>query len=193
MADTGWVICGTGANDSSVGTEAWANPGNITADDATYADVTAASKNEQTYYIKGSNFGLSVPAGATIDGIEIRGQFYDSTGAPTSFINYARVEHPTLGVGDDQETGSTILDFTPTNYDYGGPTELHGLSWTSSDVNNSGFAVLYSINTGEGFTRAPYCDAIWVKVYYTEAPPGGLGPGRGLTDSVLLKSRRLVT
>jgi hypothetical protein len=168
MADTGWVICGTGASDSTVGTEAWANPGNITADDANYANGDAAAKNEQMEYIKGSNFGLSVPTGATIDGIEIRGQFYDNNIGAFAFINYAQVYHPTSGFGDDQEAGTQAVTTSPANYDYGGATELHGLSWSASDVNNSGFAVLFSLNAGSG-NGNPRCDAIWVKVYYTEA------------------------
>ena len=131
MVDTGWVICGTGASDSSVGTEAWANPGNVTADDATYADGTSADKDEQMEYIKGSNFGLSVPTGSTIDGIEIRGQFV--CGYSEAYINYARVEHPSSGFGTDLESGSTTLTTSPTNYDYGGATELHGKSWTAAD------------------------------------------------------------
>lgn len=38
--DTGNTLVGTGANDSAVGTVAWTNPTNITADDGVYATVT---------------------------------------------------------------------------------------------------------------------------------------------------------
>lgn len=173
MADTGWVVCGTGANDASVGTEAWNNPGNITSDDGSYADGSGSAVDEQMYYIKGSNFGLSVPGGATIDGIEIRGQFGDAGGggsADQSLITHAQVEHPSSGFGTDQETGSTEITYTQTNYDYGGASELHGKTWSASDVNNSSFGVAFSLQAGDnrGVTTNPRCDAIWVKVYYTE-------------------------
>lgn len=170
MANTGWTICGTGADDATVGTEAWVNPGNITADDASYADGDLAYKDEQMHYIKGSNFGLSVPSGARIDGIAIRGQFYDALSGDPAYINYARVYHPTSGLGNDLEAGSTDLTATPTDYDYGSSSELHGLSWVSSDVNDSTFAVLFSVNASHNGVNGgnPRCDAIWVDVYYTE-------------------------
>jgi hypothetical protein len=164
MADTGWVIAGTGSDDSTVGTVSWSSPGSVTADDASYA-TTLFVASGQTHYIKGSNFGLSVPTGATIDGIEIRGQFSDAYA--NSSINYAQVEHPSTGFGTDQESGTTSLTGTDTNYDYGGATELHGQSWTAANVNDSGFGVAFAVSASG--IAIPSCDAIWVKVYYTEA------------------------
>lgn len=180
MADTGWVIAGTGSNDTGVGTEAWVSPGNVTADDATYTEG-APAKNEQMNYIKGSNFGLSVPTGATIDGIEIRGQFYDAnSGSECAAITHALVVHPSSGNGTDQEAGETVLTATPTNYDYGGASNLHGKTWTASDVNNSSFAVMFSCNAKIFVVVAgdPRCDAIWVKVHYTPASGGAFAWGQ---------------
>jgi hypothetical protein len=164
MADTGWVIAGTGSDDATVGSTSWANPGNVTADDGTYAAATFFAAGT-SHYIKGSNFGLSVPTGATIDGIEIRAQLSD--GFTNADITYAQVEHPSTGFGNDQETGTQALTSSDVNYDYGGATELHGKTWTAADVNNSSFGVAYAV-TASGFS-GPSCDAIWVKVYYTEA------------------------
>lgn len=171
MADTGWVICGTGSDDATVGSEAWNNPGNVTADDATYADGNAASVDEQMHYIIGSNFGLSVPSGATINGIEIRGQFRDASSFDVSYINYARVYHPVSGFGNDLESGGTYVTASPINYDYGSASELHGLSWSAANVNHPSFCVIFSLNAGSYFAVAgdPQCDAIWVKVHYTPA------------------------
>ncbi|MCP4997178.1 MAG: hypothetical protein GY933_00165 [Hyphomicrobiales bacterium] len=173
MLDTGWVICGTGASDGTVGTVEWDDPGNITADDASEAWLDGPAKDAQSEYIKGSNFGLSVPTGATIDGIETRAQLHDANGvAPVAYITHAQVEHPSTGFGDDQEAGTTALTGTAADYDYGGSSELHGETWTAANVNDSSFAVAYSINVGNGgvFAGEPLCDAIWVKVHYTPAP-----------------------
>jgi len=169
VAEAGWTIAGTGADNATIGTEAWVNPGNITADDATYANGDAATKNEQMHYLIGSNFGLSVPADAIINGIAIRGQFYDAATNTPAYITNATVYHPTSGFGNDLEAGSTDLTGTPTDYDYGGSTELLGLSWTYSDVNDSTFGAVFSTNAGaSGATPGDArCDAIWVNVYYT--------------------------
>lgn len=37
MADTGWVMAGTGANDAAYGTNAFTSPENVTADDGSIA------------------------------------------------------------------------------------------------------------------------------------------------------------
>jgi len=154
MATQGPNITGTGANDASVGTNAWSNPTNITVNDDTFAAVTgtfdagpdilqnavrivkadgsigttnkstgsalpstvfsnitfggpadlwgetwtATDINDADFgavfqtirtgsvtsnYLKGTNFGFSIPAGATIDGIQLdirmRQLFADST------------------------------------------------------------------------------------------------------------------
>lgn len=173
MADTGWVIAGTGANQTGVGTSAWTNVANVTADDATNAIMNpVAGKNVQSNYLEGSNFGLSVPTGATINGIEIRGQFLDTTAIGA--LTHALVYHPTSGNGTDQEAGSTALTATPTDYTYGSASQLHGLSWTAADVNNSSFGVRFSCNTlASGVNWGiPECDAIWVKVHYTLSAGG---------------------
>lgn len=172
MPDTGWTIAGSGASDSgNGGSYPWLNPSRVTADDAseTYTD-DSSEKFAYSEYIKGYNFGLSVPTNATITGIEIRGQFRDTVTADTaqSGITEARVVHPTSGYGDDQETVGTDLDTTATNYDYGGSTELHGKSWTPANINSSSFGVVFELLLGVNgpLPVNPRCDAIWVKVYY---------------------------
>ena len=173
MSDTGFVLAGTGASDSTVGTEPWANPGNITADDATYADGDAADKLETMEYILGTNFGLDLPADATIDGIEFRGQFHDTGTIAAGSLEIARVKHPSSGFATDQETDAVVLTGTPTDYDYGGATELHGASWTVANVEDSTFGVAFSLDA-DGILEAANikCDALWVKVYYTESAGG---------------------
>lgn len=62
---------GTGADDASVGTITWSNPGNITASDNTYATNLTGCITSVSHYLKATNFGFSVPAGATITGITV--------------------------------------------------------------------------------------------------------------------------
>lgn len=56
----------TWATDTAVGDHGWSNPGNVAADDGTYA----ISGSGTTYYLKGTQLARpTVPAGATITGV----------------------------------------------------------------------------------------------------------------------------
>lgn len=169
MPSTGFTLAGTGANLTGVGTEAWANPGNVTADDGSVANANAASADEQTNYLVGSNFGFSIPAGATIDGIEARYQMHDAAGFPSATISEVRLGKDNTTPSDDLEAGSTALTSTPTNYTYGSSSSLWGLSWTPGEVNASTFQARISCNAGNFFGSPgdAQCDAIWVNVHYT--------------------------
>lgn len=171
MASTGFTICGTGANVTGVGTEAWANPGNITADDGNNASGAAAAKNEQMNYLVGSNFGFSIPTGSTIDGIEARLQASDPSGVAgiTHVIIYKDNSTP----GNDLEAGTTTVTSTPTNYDYGSSSQLWGLTWTAAEINSANFQLRISMNAGStGFSAGdPAVDFLAVNVHYT--PPSG--------------------
>lgn len=171
MASTGFTICGTGANVTGVGTEAWASPGNITADDGANASGAAAAKDEQMNYLVGSNFGFAIPLGSTIDGIEARLQASDDQNVAgiTHVIIYKDNSTP----GNDLETGETIVTSTPTNYTYGSASQLWGLSWTAAEINSANFQLRISMNANTtGFTAGnPAVDFLAVNIHYT--PPSG--------------------
>lgn len=160
MADTGWVIAGSG---DTIDTDAqpWTSPGNITADDVNVAYATVSGS--PTDSLKAYNFGLSVPTGSTIDGIEVRAQLSD---AGTSNENYSYVnvgkDDSTLGTNKDPNVDLTTMQ---TNYDEGGASDLWNLSFTAAEVNASSFQVRIKCD-GYGYV---YCDAVWVKVHYTPA------------------------
>src|SRR3989344_7524296 len=73
--DTAPTIAGTGANDATVGTEAWETPEEITVagggDDGAYADTGVMAKSEVSNYLKATNFGFAIPDGSTILGITV--------------------------------------------------------------------------------------------------------------------------
>ena len=189
MASTGFTLAGAGSNNTDVGTEAWVDPGNITADDSANASGAAAAKDEQMNYLKGASFGFAVPAEATIDGIELRFQASDAN-------EYASITHAVIGkddstLGNDLETGETELPSTPTDYTYGGPTELWGLSWTASEINAATFQGRISANAGAGVPNGdPVVDAMWINVHYHEA--SAQVTGTGLTRSRHINRRALV-
>ena len=72
MATAGPNSTGTVVSDSTVGTEVWSNPSNATASDDSRATCTIGTGSGTVgEYLKCTNFGFSIPAGSTIDGITV--------------------------------------------------------------------------------------------------------------------------
>ena len=67
-SDTGALSPGTIADDATVGTVAWTNPDNAKVSDNVYATVSLIGIGI-SHYLKATNFGFSIPTGATINGI----------------------------------------------------------------------------------------------------------------------------
>src|SRR5713101_480481 len=61
--------CGTGADAASGGTKTWTSPGSITGS-AAFA-TAAMTVGTTSHWLVGTNFGFTIPAGATITGISI--------------------------------------------------------------------------------------------------------------------------
>jgi len=155
---------GTMADDTSVGTIAWSNPDNAKVSDNVYATATKAS-NGQTHRLVATNFGFSIPAGATINGIIVESEIKYSGG--NGVINGNR---QLLKAGSLTGTGKSNGDSWPATdtYDsWGSSSDLWGATLSADDVNNSGFGVgLYAY--GYGANWIAYVDHIRITVYYTE-------------------------
>jgi hypothetical protein len=68
MSVAGPTIAGTGADGGGVNV-AWVNPGNITANDGSFA--TAALNASFSNELKATNFNFAIPAGATIISVQV--------------------------------------------------------------------------------------------------------------------------
>jgi hypothetical protein len=71
MANTSATSPGTMVDDATVGTVAWTNPTNAGASDNSYATIGTSGRCGvfTGHYLKATNFGFSIPVGATITGI----------------------------------------------------------------------------------------------------------------------------
>jgi len=58
------------ATETGGGTVDWTNPGNITSSDDNRA-TAVLGKGDTSYYLKGTDFGFSIPSDATIQGIKV--------------------------------------------------------------------------------------------------------------------------
>lgn len=165
-------IAGAGADDNAVGTLAWSNPGNITADDGSNAEATASS-DVQTHYLKATSFGFSIPTDATVDGIEVtidRHCDFDSLQRYT-LDNIVRLVISGSVSGDNKADTANKWPTTPTTKSYGGASDLWGLGSVSpSTLNASNFGVVLSADVYQGIVDThARVDYIQVTVHYTPA------------------------
>ena len=153
------------ADDSTVGTASWSNVGNAT----TSNNVYASSENLDgvtTHYLKATNFGFSVPAGSTINGIGLQIERHMSGSDITdSDVKIVKADG-TIGT-TDKASAVAWTTFLNAYYQYGGSSYLWGESWTSTDVNDSDFGVVLSVSSAINFSSA-FVDHIRMAVCYTE-------------------------
>lgn len=178
MSSSGPNSPGTGstaARGGNVG--AWTNASNVLASDNSYATGYGLSGVSPTYtnYLTATNFGFSIPSGATIDGIVVEIERKAIGGVPFHIKDsiLSLIKGGTIS-GDNKASG-TDWDTTETYYSYGSSSDLWGLTLTDTDVNASTFGVALSVGagaTGKG-SAAVVVDHIRITVYYTAAGAAG--------------------
>lgn len=157
---------GTMADDATVGTVAWANPDNAKTSDNTYtvANCTTLSSHR----LNATNFGFSIPTGATINGILVEYEASRTkTGGTGSYFQRNRIiKNGTVGVTSPTPSGG--INDTEQYYSSGSSSYLWGLTWTAEDVNSPDFGFSVWIDgSGDAPTYTFFIDHIRVTVYYT--------------------------
>ncbi|KKK73039.1 hypothetical protein LCGC14_2897860, partial [marine sediment metagenome] len=155
--------------------EDWLNTNSATTQDDVDAYVSFTPSTDDTSdWLQLTNFGFSIPAGATIEGIEI--QIDKHATQSTSIKDGALYLRKTGGqVGDDKADTINYWDIViDSNYDsYGGSTDLWGTNWTVSDINSANFGIdLYTAYFGSIATDSRI-DHAQIVVYYTTVGGGG--------------------
>lgn len=161
MASQGPLGCGTGADDAGVGTLSWTNVSNITADDGNNATANSAGSGT-THYLKATNFGFTIPSGATINGLVVDWKRHASSGTITD--NRIRVIKGGV-IGATEEGSGSTWNTTEETDTFGGSAVLWGETWTTADINASNFGFAMSANINANQARVNYVQAT---VYYTE-------------------------
>jgi len=169
-ADIGWGrrAPGTVADDAGTGTLTWSNVGNAKSSDGFYATVEKSSGTATAHYLKATNFGFSVPGGETIVGIQATVERSEST-ANSGEVTDARVRIVKGGSikATEDKSVATKWPLADTFVPFGGPGDLWGNTWTTPDINNSGFGVAISpVVKGIGGVRKAQVDQIELTVFY---------------------------
>ncbi len=145
---------------------AWTDPGNIGADDTSYATCTVAAQGS-TYLLLARDFGFAIPATATIDGITVEID-RQSTGPPAPLRDaiVRLTKDGTTLVGDNlARTGNNWPTAKLQTVAYGGGASLWGETWTVDEINATGFGVaLQAQNPNTSLERTATVDFIRVSV-----------------------------
>jgi cysteine-rich repeat protein len=164
--DDGPQAPGTLVNDPAGGTAPWVLPANAAASDNAYAQVTPAGL--PTQYLKATNFGFAIPAGAVIDGITVTVERRSAAALITD--DAVRIVKGGI-VGTDDRASASTWPTTDAVATYGGGSDLWGETWTASDVNGAGFGVALSVTDNVDVAAV---DAVAITVHYSLCGNGGV-------------------
>jgi hypothetical protein len=152
------------------GETAWTNPSNAGADDASHATVTLGSFGI-TQLLLCSNFGLSVPAGARIDAVQIEVQGQAASGSTPFYVQTAALAWDGDVTGLNRATDDTATWSTTTRtVTYGSSTTNDfGVPLTASAVNDSKFGCAIQWGRQGSSSIQLQVDYIKIVVHYTES------------------------
>jgi len=154
-------------NTPGPGNRPWNLVGNIFTEDDVFANSLLGVHPPAlayTNYLSASNFGFSIPAGATINGIQIdiKKKGGDSGTWPLYDDQVKIVKNGTMGSVNKADPAPWLLTAAYTSY--GGASDLWGETWTPTDINNSTFGMYLSTKSAMSFV---YVDVVKITVHYT--------------------------
>lgn len=146
----------------------WVNPGNVTADDASYAESAIAAAGGVSAYLEASGFGFAIPGDATIAGIEVS-ITRRATGIHDSHLYLMKAG--SMQTAGDRAT-ATEWPATAAPASYGGASDLWDNTWTPAEINASGFGVaLQAVNTDAVAIQWANVGYVTVTITYTQPIP----------------------
>jgi hypothetical protein len=156
----------TGTNNNAVGAVAWTNPGNVTAEDGNSATATVGLASD-SQYLFATGFGFSIPAGAVIQGIQA-GVKHACMNGDVQDEKIRIIKGGVVGTTDRSSASAwpTSLTFAQ----YGGGSDLWGLTWLPSDINASNFGL--AIQAQSSFSDTAAIDVVYITITYTLSTTG---------------------
>lgn len=148
----------------------WDNPDNIKADDGNTASIYFYSYI-YSYRLKATNFGFSLPAGATIDGIKVEIERESSQADSIKDIRVQLLDADGNLVGDNNADTETEWPTSMTVKSYGGAVDTWNATPTKEMVEDADFGVVLSIYNYFFMATIPRVDFIRITIYYAPTPP----------------------
>lgn len=152
----------------------WGDPDKAKASDNSY--TASGPQSSGSDYLVATNFGFSIPAGSTINGVTVAVERKSSSNIASSYIkdDTAYLMKGGSATGDNKADTSTKWPTSDTVATYGGAADVWGATLSVDDVNASTFGFRLSdlaYRTGKGSPLA-YVDFISITVTYTEGGGG---------------------
>ncbi len=170
IVTTAWKYPGTVVNGVSgeTGTNDWASPANITADDGSEASSAFAGTRSRT--LRASNFGFTtadIPAAATINGIEVRIERRESDANRISDVSLYIVPDKSGGnvadrVGDNKADTVTKWPTSVAVANYGSSSDKWSSGLTPAQAVSSSFAIDFEAQSSLG--GIGYVDFLQVRI-----------------------------
>lgn len=171
MASSGPNAPGTLVDDVSVGTKAWTNPTNAASSNNVYSTISSTGVTTTSHYLSATNFGFSIPSGATIDGVVVE---YERKASKANALEQVVDATVKLVIGGSivgtNKNSATRWSTTEAFFTYGSSSDLWGNTITQSDVNSSNFGVVLNVtitNNGKLPTIGGSVDFVRMTIYYT--------------------------
>ena len=168
MTTAGPNNAGSATSNGAAGSSPWQDPSNVTgASDSlvAYFDAEASGDSE---YLDVTNFGLSIPAGATGISFNFEARLKEGVAQDNIFDKGVWFLKAGTAVSSNVKSASEW----PTSYTYRSylsSSDTNGTSWTYSDINNSGFGIRIqaaeSVGNNSGATA--YIEHVRCTVTYT--------------------------
>ena len=166
---------GSCVNLAGIGTMVWATPADAVSSNNLYATVTAPGP-VGTYlsnYLKCTNYGFAIPAGATINGIVVKlERMLSSVTSTSGKDNDMRLLNAASAIVGTNHATATAYTTTDVIESHGTSADMWGAGLTVSDINNVNFGAVYSgslTKTSTSTTRQIRADHMPITVTYTLA------------------------
>jgi PKD repeat protein len=140
--------------------------------DYAYADDGSNARGPHGALVYYQNYGFAIPAGSTIDGIEVTldGAYFGG-GMPDPPVTGGQIKVElswgASAAGTITGTRTQVLTDTATIYTIGGAADTWGHTWTVDELSNANFVVRVFAETTPTTNGFCYLDWIPVTVYYT--------------------------
>ncbi len=179
----------TMADDTTIGSLSWINPGNAAVLDSVYADSPVLTGGQTTYGLAATGYGFSLPAGKQPSGVYVE-VTRKASGSFAPFIQDAGITLFKAGapVGPGVNPG-TSWSTTPTTVSYGGATSKFGTTLNATDVANAGFGFRFVATNVTSSNAGPASvDAVRMWVVYDAAATNVPNYGSAATTTALGQS-----
>lgn len=116
-----------------------------------------------------TNFGFSIPNGASILGIQATiVRHADLTGSKNSITDQTvQLVKSGAASGNNKADGSTLWPTSDATANYGANNDLWGTTWTVANINASNFGILLTVLNSNDVNINAFVDSISLTVTYS--------------------------